>query len=213
MIVNELTYSELLNLLRPILQLSPPEIILSNFKNILRIEIQTRDDIICQTQFLLKYKEYKIDIRDLRCIENKGMSIGMQFKAKKKWWHGIFKDQNLEIVADLKQICFTEIQGLQFGKFTPIAQPDCLSSEAPARLVYFYDSRAFNPNWKAGHDISPLLISPDAHHGKCFTEFQFNAGGYIRMGGKTVLRDDWTESAFDISEGIERGARGLLGLE
>jgi hypothetical protein len=74
-----------------------------------------------------------------------------------------------------------------------------------------HDSRALNRHWKVGSDISPLLISPDVHHCNCFVEFFFNPGGYRRAGSKTVLRDDWLASAFDVSEAIDQEVKRLLG--
>jgi hypothetical protein len=155
----------------------------------LRLTISKREDILCQTKILVTYKSYQIDIRDLRQLENKGVSINMQFKAKQRWWHA-FRDQNAELVRDLQSICSSEISDLRFSRFQATVPGDPLLDDGPIDLVFLHDSRALNPHWQVGTDISPLLISPDAHHGKCFVEFHFNPGGYRRFGKKTVLRDD-----------------------
>ena len=212
MIENKLNLNELSRIIQPFLRLEPPSRIISALQDVLSIPVADFNDVICQTKILVTYNGYRMDIRDLRTLQDKGVSIQIQFKAKQRWRHS-FRDQNAEIVRDLQRISAEEMSNLQFRRFETTVPGDPFLDKGPVRLVFFHDSRAFNPNWRQGTDISPLLIAPDAHHGNCFVEFQFNPGGYHRSGGITVLRDDWMASAFDVSEAIERGAKRLLGIE
>jgi hypothetical protein len=212
MIENKLTFAELSNIISPFLRMETPAAILSALQDVLRIPVAAFEDIVCQDSILVTYEGYRIDIRDIRLLKGKGVAVHIHFKAKQKWWH-IFKDQTAHIVRDLQNICAKEIRDLHFMPFghTQCGDP-LLDSDGYIHLVFYHDSRAFNAKWKVGWDISPLLIVPDAHHGKCFVEFQFNPGGYRRCGDTTVLRDDWANSAFDVSEAIERDAKRLLGI-
>jgi hypothetical protein len=207
MIEKKLTLNELSQVIQPFLRFEPPSRIISALQDTLNIPVADFNDVICQTKILVTYNGYRIDIRDLRMLQGKGISIQIQFKAKQLCWN-CFRDQNAHIIRDLQSISAAEISDLRFRRFKTKAFGGSLL--APFRLVLFHDSRAFNPNWKQGSDISPLSIGSDAHHGNCFVEFFFNAGGYRRSEGTTVLRDDWMASAFDVSEAIERGAKRLL---
>jgi len=143
----------------------------------------------------------------MRWFDGSGFSVIIQFKAKKKWMHGLLYDQNAEIVRDLQQIGTLDINGLSFRRFeTTIPRED-------ERLVFLHDSRAFNADWERGYDVSPFIIAPDCHDGKCFIELLFNARCYWREGNKTVLRDDWLTYACAVSEEIEREARHIFGLK
>jgi hypothetical protein len=212
MIENRLNLNELSRIIQPFIRLEPPSRITSALQDVLNIPVADFTDVICQTKILVTYNGYRMDIRDLRVLQGKGVSIHIQFKAKQRWWHR-FRDQNVEIVHDLQRICAEEMPNLHFRRLETTVPEDPFLDRGPMCLVFFHDSRAFNPNWKQGRDISPLLIAPDAHHSNCFVEFQFNPGAYRRSGGTTVLRDDWMASIFDVSEAIEQGAKGLLGIE
>lgn len=213
MIQNILERHELIRFLRPFLRLASAEEVVAELSSVLGIAIQSREDIVCQTKVHLSYQGYRIDIRDLRWIEGSGFAPTIQFKAKKKWYHGVFKDQIQPIIEDLKSICCSEIDGLTFKSFSASPPTNPFFREEPVVFTFLHDARAFNPEWSEGRDISPLLIAPDSHHGNCFVEFQFNPGGYYRNGSKTLLRPDWLQSAFCISRGIESDARRRLGLE
>jgi hypothetical protein len=213
MIQNTLQPHELKTLLRPFLRLADANSTVGTLSEVLGFPITKREDILCQTKVLLMYKEYRVDITDLRLLKDAGFAVHIQFKAKQKWTHGLFKDQNREIIQDLQSICESEIEGLSFETFKTTAAGDPLTGDGPLDLVFIHDSRAFNQNWSSGRDISPLLLAPDAHHGNCFVEFLFNPAGYMRREGRTVLRDDWLQSAFLISQGLERDARHILGTQ
>jgi hypothetical protein len=169
-------------------------------------------DIVCQTKILVTYQGYRIDIRGLRWFQDKGASVNMQFKARQKWWHG-FRDQNAGLVRDLESICTSEISGLHFSRFQTTVPGDPFVDDGSLRLLFLHDSRALNRDWRVGTDISPLLITPDEHHGNCFVEFHFNPGGYGRDEAKTVLRDDWLANIFNVSQAIEQEANLLLGVQ
>jgi hypothetical protein len=213
MIENKLTQEELCQILRPFFRLQPVSTILPIFQDVLHFPIQTKSDILCQNKVLLTFEDYRVDIRDLREIAPGAASIIIQFKAKKKWWHGLFRDQNVEVVRALQNICRSEITGLTFTRFDTTVPANPLIDGGPQDLVFLHDSRAFNSDWQAGYDISPLLIAPDCHHGKCFVEFLFNSAAYRRSGNITTLKDDWLSSAFTVSHGIEQSAKKLLGIE
>ena len=212
MIENKLNFNELSQLIQPFLRLEQPSRIISALQDVLSIPVADFNDVICQTKVMVTYNGYRIDIRDLRLLKSKGVSIQIQFKTKQLWWN-CFRDQNANVVRDLQRISTAEISNLRFRRFETSALGDPFLAKGPVRLIFLYDSRGFNPNWKQGRDISPLIIAPDAHHGNCFVEFYFNSGGYRRSEGTTVLRDDWIANAFDVSEAIERGAKRLIGIE
>lgn len=214
MIENKLTLHELTRVLRPFLRLEPLESIVPTLQDALGLSVKDRHDLPCQTKVLLTFDGYRVDIRDLRPITSAAASVIIQFIAKAKWWHGIFRDQNADLVRTLQQICRAEIADLCFARFEKTASGGQFTGDEGGRtLVFLHDSFAFNSDWQAGYDISPLLISPDCHHGNCFIEFQFNGAAYERLGDKTVLRDDWFEHAFSVSAGIDQEARRRLGLD
>ena len=202
-------------MLRPFLCISESNNVIGELSEVLGIPIQKREDVVCQDKVLITYKGYRLDILDLRWIKDSGFSISIQFKMKKNWSHGIFTDQNKELVNDLERFCRQEIKDLTFKRFSTTVSGDSFlvidTDQTP--LVFFHDSQAFNPEWKAGRDISPLLISPDSHHGNCFVEFQFNPAAYMRQNGTTMLRSNWRQKAFLISEEIENEAKRRLGLK
>ena len=212
MIENKLTHQELARILCPFLRLKPLSTILPTLQDVLGIPIDSRDAVLCQTKVLLTFEGYHVDIRDLRQTAPGAASIIMQFKAKQKWWHGLIRDQNRPIIEALQTICRGEIADLHFTRFEATPPGDPLLDDGQQHLIFLHDSRAFNQRWQAGYDVSPLLISPDAHHGNCFVEFQFNSAAYFRSGDATKLRDDWLAFAFSVSEGIDPDAKRLLGL-
>jgi len=214
MIENKLTLQELTRVLRPFLRLEPLPSVVPALQDVLRLNVKTRGDLICQDKVLLTFEGYRVDIRDIRPVTSSAASIVIQFKAKRKWWHGAFRDQNAPIVLALQQICRTEIAGLEFSSFETTASGDpFMDQQNSLDLVFYHDSLAFNNDWRAGCDIPPLLISPDCHHGTCFVEFQFNPAAYKRCGNTTVLREDWLKHAFSVSVGINQEAKQLLGLD
>lgn len=208
MIENKLTFAELSRMLRPFLRMETPSTILSVLQDVFHVSAVAFDDIVCQNSILVTYNGYRIDIRDMRMLTDKGVAIHMQLKANQKWWH-VFKDQTAGIVRDLQNICTAELKDLHFNRFE--AELPCgsslLDSDGYIHFVFYHDARAFNEKWEVGMDISPLLIAPDAHDKKCFVEFYFNPGGYRRSDNTTILRADWTTNAFDVSEAIEHQAK------
>jgi len=212
MIENKLTFAELADIIRPVLQLESLSAIMAKVEDVFRISCREPGDAVCQKKLLVTYEGYRIDIRDLRVIDGKGVAASIQFKAKQKWWHP-FRDQNARVVRDLQRICTVAMHGLAFERFEATVPRAAFLGEDEGRIVVYYDSRAFNERWRIAGDISPLLIAPDAHHGNCFVEFQFNPGGYQRSDGATLLRDDWEGSACDISSAVRREAKRRLGIE
>lgn len=212
MIQNVLQPNELKRFIQPFLQLMDPDAAIGIFSEIIGHQINKREDIVCQTKIQLLYKGYQIDIRDLRVLEDTALAVSMQFKAKQKWYHNLFKDQNKEIVQDLQSICKSELPEISFRHFTTKGGNPILGNEQ-FELTFIHDSRAFNETWENGRDISPLVIAPDSHDGNCFVEFQFNPSCYFRDDGKTQLRTDWQKNASLVSDEIERSARRMLGKD
>ena len=207
MIVNELQNYELAKIFETILRLKSPDETLACFEEILQIPIKHKYDVTCQNRTLVKYKDYRLTISDLRWSEEGSVSMVAQFMRKNQWWHGWLRDQNAILVRDLQMICKTEVDGLSFSKYTKtISQSNIVVTNPPKTLTYFHDKRAWNSEWKIGYEISPLLIMPDSHDGNCFVEFSFNADAYYRQGAKTCLRENWKESASNIIDGIRRDA-------
>jgi TPR repeat protein len=206
MIENKLTLEELSGILRPVLHLKPLDTVLPILEDVLGLKIKTCDDVMCQTKILLTFEGYRLDIRLLRQTALGCASIIIQFKAKQKWWHGIFRDQNTRIVRILQDICRAEIADLDFALYKPFLPTD----EGRKEFTFLYDSRAFNDKWQEGYDISPLQITPDSHHKNCFVEFQFNSDAYSRSDNTTVLKHDWLLYACSVSSGIMQGAIDLL---
>jgi hypothetical protein len=217
MIENKLSQHELSRVLRPFLRLETISTILPTLQDVLGFPIQTRIDdrnaVLYQEKVLLTFEGYRMDIRDLRQTAPGAASIIIQFRAEKKWWHGLFRDQNAGVVRALQNICRAEIVNLAFTRFETTIPTHRFMDDGPQNLVFLHDSSAFNREWKAGYDVSPLLICPDCHDGKCFVEFQFNSAAYRRSGPTTALKDDWLTTAFAVSNGIERTAKNILGLD
>jgi hypothetical protein len=65
-----------------------------------------------------------------------------------------------------------------------------------------YPNNVFNYQWKEGRDIAPLMITNEFHSNKWFVGFSFNAGSFIRSGGRTILQKDWQKYTADISKSI-----------
>jgi tetratricopeptide (TPR) repeat protein len=211
MIENLLQPREFERLLRAFIRMLPPNECLDELRKVIGIPADFEMDIVCQDKILVSFRGYRIQIRDLREIRG-AMSVSIEFKAKKKWWHGLFGDQNKALLHDLKNICISEVEGLKFESYEKMMPSDELTNLESARLEFLYDSRALNEYWDQGRDISPLLIAPDCHHGNCFVEFHLNSGAYFRQGGKTRLRDDWMDCAFAVSDCIDESAKRLLGI-
>jgi hypothetical protein len=194
--------------------------------------------ILCSTpepgRVPLRYKGYELHITHFRWFDAKGMAVHLNFRTPKKWWHadlrtskkrwhgdfrterkwwhGPFKDQNAELTDDLMRICTSEISGLDFAVYLQKIRE---YRQEPQEISVFHDSRALNEKWQWGFDISPLMVAPDAHHGRCFVEFFFWGGGYVRESGSfpdseaIVLRWNWLDFAFDVSRDIEQRS-GLI---
>lgn len=213
MIVNELQYSELLDFLRPILRLESRDTIGRNCDAILKMPIGTTTGAPRPDHPLLRYKGYKLDVLHFRWFDAKGIAIQLHFKTRKKWSHGIFKDQNAELIGDLRRLCTSEIDQLTFKKYDHTASPEFGITESIEKFVFFHDARALNRRWRHAFDISPLLVSPDAHHGQCFVEFFSWGGAYVRNNGMTHLRPNWLDYSCDVSQDIEREANRRLGIQ
>lgn len=203
MIENALSFDELHQFIGSFLRLNPQEI-LRSLERVLNTSIKSLDEVVCQNRVLVSYRGYRIDIRDLRPIAEIGLSVLIQFRAKQRWFHGFFWDQNKQIVQDLQRICQSHVKELTFKEFR--------HNNGSFDTVFLYDSRAFNPDWKEGFDLSPLLIAPDAHDGKCFIEFLFNPGGYVRSGDEILLNKNWLSNSYSISKGIHEDAQRLVEL-
>jgi len=212
MIVNELQFGELLDFLRPILRLESYDAISKSCESILRVPVGTTTGEPQHDKALLRYKGYKLDVLHFRWFDAKGMAVHLHFKAKKKWWHPLFNDQNAELVADLKRMCVAEIHQLTFEQYFHTPTPEFGTTKPVEKLVYFHDAKALNRDWRHAFEISPLLIAPDSHHGNCFVEFFFWGGGYVRDNGLTSLRANWSDSCNDVFQDIEREANRKLGL-
>ena len=81
MIVNELQYAELLDLLRPILRLESRDTISQTFESILKMPAGTTLSDPLHEKPLLKYKGYKLDITHFCWFDAKGMAIHLHFNA------------------------------------------------------------------------------------------------------------------------------------
>ena len=218
MIINELQYHELLGFLQPILRLESYGKISDANKAILKMPMGTTvgtgtSAVPEDERVLLKYKDYRLDILHVRWFDDRGIAIHLHFKTKKKWWHGFLKDQTAELVGDLKRICTEEINHLTFEKYEHISSADIFGNSAEkVKCVYFHDAQAFNKEWQQAWDMSPIIISQDTHDGKCFVEFCFWGGGYIRHDDTTFLRSDWLQYAGDVATDIEQEAKRRLGF-
>lgn len=209
--VVNLTFDDLSRLVCPFLRLDGSAAILRALRSCLKIPIESLNDAVCQNKRLIMFKGFRLDIRGIQVFDGDKLSLNLHFKAKKKWWHSLFGSQTAEVVADLQRICQTEILGLQFERYRKSFDDLFELEKGPVEFVYLHDSRALNSASKFGYDVSPLLIAPDNHHGKCFVEFQLNPLAYDRVGSSTILRTDWREFATAISDGIEAEVDRRLG--
>lgn len=203
MIENRLTGNELKKILLPIIKLKPLLTVISDIGSVFNIESKSPEDIVCQTQYLIIYKNYKIDITFLDEINGEGVSVAVQFKAKQKWWH-IFFNQNRSIIKHLKQTCQEEFYQLRFKQFEHFI-PETIR-EPKINLIYFHDELAYNGKWEEAFEISPLIVAEDTHHGNCFVSFHFNANCYQRIKNKTILKMEWKDHIQDVVKYINKEA-------
>ena len=114
MLINELTYYELNNILEPVIQLQPMSRVVSEIGKITRISEPTREKIQKQDEFLLHYKGFELFFSDLRWLRNRGPCISLQFRRQstkfqsflRAWFPESPKLMNLvcgEVIEDLKE--------------------------------------------------------------------------------------------------------------
>ena len=133
------------------------------------------------------YHDFEIEIRRLDDPENLYFGVIIQFR-KVKSFIDIFRNPQKKIVNDLMKICNKEIQHASFEKFDPGGSvKDYVTEE------FFYQSGAFNPNWKKQVKSSPLSLYTKEDSNSYIVEFLFTPNCYERVSKKTILRDNWLE--------------------
>lgn len=212
MLVNELSYYELKNIMKPVIQLQPMSHVVSEIGKVIKISQPTRQKIQEQREFLLRYKGFEMSLSDLRWLRDRGPCISLQFKLQstklQAFLNKLFPDNSRlmdlvcgEVIKDLKTICLEEIESIKFASTNIKNAHSYFGSENIAfRVTYPYG--VFNFEWKEGRDISPLMITNEFHSNKWFISFLFNAGSFIRNGKQTILRKDWKNNTADISKSI-----------
>lgn len=211
MIIKDLSFNELHELIGIFLKLTNINEVLLVFSKLYNQEITNLDDLYKQslsypTSVKLVYKGFDIRIKHIRSSNSGFTNLIIEFKKKEGIWDKIFEKVSREVVNDLKWICQHIISDLSFSEF---------SFKPPYEkytLKYYYDSNAFNDNFQSGYEISPLIIAPDAHDGNCFIEFLFNADCYIQTkeGNKTKISPTWESHIGNIKKGFEEAAKKYL---
>jgi hypothetical protein len=181
MIENNLTHEELSRLIRTFLRLEPITNIVSCVEEVLGIKVSKPKDIVCQHQTKVFYKSTRVDILEMQYWEGVGASIHIDFrKLKDKWWHA-FSDPAYKIKMDLLEICQAEIPRVKLAASRGLRD----------QCVYFHDARFFNA-YRIGRcedlgEISPIFIYAGGMY--------FDPRGYKKVGGYTVLREDWGKNS------------------
>lgn len=205
MIVNDLTFNELSELIGSFLSLKDQHEIFRVLSHFYDQEIKSRDDLYGQTRIKLFYKGFSFHFPHMRQSNSGNLSFILEFKKRQGIWDKIFGRDTNEIVKDLENICKNNIHDIEFSCLSHTEKyEDCT-------IVYHYHKKALNKDWQKGYDISPVLIAPDAHHGNCFIEFLFNSACFRETGAGVVsLSSNWTTNIFNLSQGIKDDSKKLL---
>ena len=206
MLVNDLTFNELSELIGPFLSLESQDEIFGILSHFYDQEIRSRDDLYGQTRIRLVYKGFSLRFPHIRQANSCYLSVIVEFKKKQAIWDKIFGRVTRGLVNDLKKICKNIIPDIEFSILSHTEKIDNYT------IKYHHHKNALNQNWQSGYDISPLLIAPDAHHGNCFVEFLFNSECYRKTKtGIVSLSSEWRPNICNLSRGIEEDAQRLLG--
>jgi hypothetical protein len=216
MLVNELSFYELERLIKPVLQLQSMSRVCSEIGEVLGIPKADPQKIKNQERFLLRYKDFRMFVSDLRWLRGRGPSIYLQFRRPATKWQRLlntwFGESHRrmdmvcsEVVGDLKSICLKEMPDIALTSTDVTVPPDWLFSNKEGQFRVTYPSGAFNHEAKRGYDVSPLTISDDYNPdgGNWWVSLVFNGGAFVRKDGKTILRENWQEYANDISKSID----------
>ncbi len=185
--------------------------VVSEIGKVIGISQPTRERIQRQEQFHLRYKGFEVFISDLRWLKGCGPSISLQFKRPSTKIQSLLSKLVPEsrrlmnwvcgkVIEDLKSICLSEINNIEFISTDVKAHSWVGSEEIGFRVAY--PCGTFNEEWKEGQDIAPLMISDEFHSEKWFISFSFNPGAFIRKGEQTTLRENWQDYAADVSKSI-----------
>ena len=208
MLVNELTFYELKRIIKPIIQLQPMSLVISEIGEVIGISKATREKIEQQEQFLLRYKGFDMFVSDLRWLRGRGPSIMLQFRRPATKWqtlrntwfgksHRLMDKVYGEIAQDLKSICLGEIPNVELTSMY------ITGHGWGGNVRVTHPIGAFNSKWKQTHDVSPLLIVDGPGPDLWCVWLSFNPGAFVRKDGKTILRDNWQEYGNDISKSID----------
>jgi hypothetical protein len=213
MLVNELTFYELERIIKPVIQLQSMFRVCSEIGEVLGIPKADRKKIQEQEKFRLRYKGFDMRFSDLRWLRGRGPSIHLTFTCPATKWqtqrstwfgesHKLMDKICGEVVQDLKSVCLEEMANIKLTS-TNITGHHPFSEEFRFRVRY--PNNAFNYKWKQTCDISPLLIGDSysvASRAWCIN-LMFNPAGLVRKDGKTILRENWQEYAYDISKSTD----------
>ena len=211
MLVNELTTYELERIIKPVIQLQPMSRVCSEIGEVLGIPEANREKIQEQKKFRLRYKGFDLHFYNFRWLRGRGPTIHLNFTCPATKWqmrriawlgesHKLMDKVCGEVVQDLKSVCLEEIANIKLTS-TDITAHFWTGNEE-FRYRVRYPNSAFNHDWKQTCDASPLLIGDNyatATRNWCIN-LMFNPGGFVRKDGKTILRDNWLEYAYDISK-------------
>jgi len=184
MIENRLSEAEMGSLLRCILRLDPIDGIFSVFQEILGITINSEAAVLGQKKLLITFQGYQLHFTSFRLANDGSHCVTINFTAKKKWWHGIFRDQNIDLVQVLKGICQKQIVDLRFETIRINHPLRSAFSPGPDHILIYFDKTTANPTWKEWWNISPLSILAGCENQTSFVEFSFDGAWYMRISGK-----------------------------
>ena len=151
MVIKELSFNELHELIGIFLKLTNINEVLPVFSKFYNQEINNIDDLYkqslsCPTSVKLVYKGFDIKIMHIMTSKSGFTSLSAEFKKKEGVWDKIFKRASRIVVNDLKEICRHVILNLYFDRysFKPPYEKDTLE--------YYYDDNAFNDDSQSGYE-------------------------------------------------------------
>lgn len=136
----------------------------------------------------LVFGEYRVWLRMIHHQAPDKTHLEIEFRAKKKWWHGL-RDQNSGLIATLQKICCDEMEGLKFKSCQILIPPSFISRDPSEYVTFYHDSRFESPRQKIYiGEIAPLAMCSESNEEYCFVPFVFRSSFYERRGNTTVLR-------------------------
>ena len=191
MVENKLSEHEFKSLFLPILRLESNESILSVYRNLFGVDINSPQDLIdyCGNYRLL-YNEFQV-ILNFDNFHKEFNNISITCRVPRKWYFSFYNPIK-SFISDLKKVCIGEIFNLYFGKF----EHDALTTYRTrknyfVKSIYYYDLSARNYDIKGAKELSPIVIASEKNEEYYFVHFIINSNCYYKNNGQIRLKTDW----------------------